>query len=124
MSFNTINYLIFKKENRGLDNELLNTFNPYITTKTFSFYNSGEMVPYINQTLNLYGDIFLTVEDQFKFYNNIIPKKPYRKITYIKKPKIEKIKDPVPVPEFYSKRELDLFNTLTKYFHERPTSIN
>jgi len=116
MSFETINYLLFSKR-KELDSELLNSFNPWITTKSLSFYNDGKMINYVNDYLNCYGNIFPTKEDQFKFYENIIPIQKRKRINYIKKPKLED-SDNLPVPEFYSKREIDIFDNMHKYQHE------
>lgn len=118
MSFNTTNYLIFQKDRKELDNELLESFNPYLTMKTFSFYGGGCMINYINDTLNCYGNIFESKEDKFRFFENVIPKQKYKKISYIKSPKFEKMDEPQPIPEFYSKRELDLFENVSKYPYE------
>ena len=117
MSFKTTEYLLFKQDNKKLDNELLENFNSYLTTKTFSFYDGGKMVDYINETLNIYGNIFKTKEEQFRFFENIIPKQKYKKIVYIKKPKHEKVESSH-IPEFYSKREIDMMNDMCKYNHE------
>ncbi len=117
MSFKATDYLIFRQDKKELDNELLSEFNPYLTMKTFSFYEDGKMSDYINDTLNVYGNIFHSKEDQFKFYENIIPKQPYKKIKYIKKSKKEKL-EPIPVPEFYSKREIDMMEDMLKYGNE------
>jgi hypothetical protein len=90
MSFDTVNYLLFSKRKKEMNSDLLSEFNPYFTTKTFSFYKNGEMVDYINDTLNRYGNIFREKETQFKFFENIIPIVKRTKINYIKSPKIEK----------------------------------
>jgi len=116
MSFKTTDYLIFKQDKTELDNELLENFNPFLTTKTFSFYENGKFVDYINDFLNSYN-IFKTKEDQFKYFEHIIPKQKYKKIAYIKKPKAEKI-DQIHIPEFYSKREIDMMDDMRKYIHE------
>jgi hypothetical protein len=117
MSFNTIQYLLFLKNKPELDSDLLESFVPFLTTKTFSFYNN-DYVDYINESLNVYGYIFDSKENQFKFFDNIIPKLKRKKIDYIKKTKKEKEKDPIPVPEFYSKREIDMIESLCKYLHD------
>ncbi len=118
MTFDTINYLLFKKRNTTLDSELLNDFNPWLTNKMFSFYENGNMTTYVNDTLNIYGNILNSKEDQFKMYENIIPILPYKKIKYLKKSKTDKNLDKIPIPEFYSKREIDLFEDMNKYSHE------
>ena len=117
MSFKTINYLLFEKQQPELDSELLEEFVPFLTTKSFSFIGKGQFVDYINDTLNVYGNIFPNKEDTFKFFDNVIPRQRKTKIDYIKKPKVEKTEEQV-IPEFYSKREFDLFEQMSKYEHE------
>jgi len=114
--FKTVEYLLFQKE-KNRDDDFIQTFNPWLTSRMVSFYNGGIMVEHVNDTLNLYGNIFENVENQFLFYKNIIPTAPKSKIHYIKKAKTEKIEG-IPIPEFYSKREIDLFENLNKYHHE------
>jgi hypothetical protein len=113
MSFKATNYLIFDQSNKELDNELLEEFNPWMTSKTFSFYNDGEFVNYINDFLNGNTNLFKTKDEQFKYFENIIPRQKYKRISYIKKTKKEKVEE-VPIPEFYSRREIDLFENLNK----------
>jgi hypothetical protein len=117
MPFKTTDYLLFQKR-KPLDGELLTNFNAWLTTKSFSFYENGKLVDYINNTLNIYGNIFPTKEDQFKFFENIIPIQNRKKIIYLKKPKQLEKKENVPVPEFYSKREIDILEITSKYIHE------
>ena len=117
MSFNTTKYLIFDKPKSELDSELLSEFNPWLTTRTFSFYNDGAMVGYINDTLNRYSQIFPTKEEQFKFFENVIPKQKRKRISYIKKPKA-KPQEVERIPEFYSRKEFDMLNNMSKYLHD------
>lgn len=118
MSFNTVNYLIFEKRRPELDNELLEGFSAFLTMKSFSFLQSGKYVDYINNTMNVYGNIFDNKEDQFKFFENIIPKQHNRRrIDYIKKSKIKKEENAI-IPEFYSKREIENLEDLNNYFYE------
>lgn len=117
MSFKTVNYLLFEKKNPELDSELLEEFNPFLTTKSFSFTNNGKFSDYINDTLNMYGNLFTNKEDTFKFFDNVIPRQRKHRIDYLKKPKVEKTDEQV-IPEFYSKREFDLFEQMSKYEHE------
>lgn len=111
--FNTIDYLLFEKDKHELDNELLANFTPYMVARYLSFYDSS-LIGYTNDTLNTYGNIFKSKEDQFLFFQNVIPKLKKKRIAYIKRPKEEKKKDedPVPVPEFYSRREMDMINSI------------
>jgi len=112
--FNTINYLLNEKRKPELDADLLQAFNPFITQKTFSYYDSGRFCGYINDSLNLYSNVFKTVEDQFRFYEVMIPVLKRRKSEYIKKPKKTEKDESIPLPEFLSRREVDLYETLSK----------
>lgn len=113
--FDTIKYFLFEEKNQDLDYELVDGFNPFYTTKTLSFFKDGQYAQYINDTLNLYGNIFESKEEQFKFYENIIPKhKRKQRLDYIKRNKSETEIEEVS-PEFYSKKELKLLNDILKY---------
>lgn len=118
MSFKTVDYLLFGKQTPELDAELLAEFSPFLVTKSFSFLNDGVFCDYINDSLNRYGNILKSKEEQFKLFDNLTMRQKKKRINYIKKPKATKEKEAVPIPEFYSKREIDLFETLTKYPHE------
>lgn len=117
MSFNATNYLLFDKRKKELDNEILESFVPWLVTRNFTFCGN-DFIDYINDTLNVYGNVFSTKEEQFMFFNEIIPQLEKRKIQYVKAPKPEPAKEQVPVPEFYSKREIDMMNKTSKYIHE------
>ncbi len=120
MSFKAVDYLIFGQQRSELDAEILAEFSPFLVTKSFSFLDGGTFVDFINDSLNVHGALFKNKEEQFKFFDHMIPRQKRKRINYIKKPKAVKEKEavPVPIPEFYSKREIDLFETLTKYPHE------
>jgi hypothetical protein len=90
--FDAINYLLHEKNKSELDPDLLQEFNPFFTSKVFSYYDSGKYSGYINDTLNIYSEIFKTKEDKFKFFDAVIPKLKRRKSEYIKKPKIDVVK--------------------------------
>ena len=111
-AFDTINYFFYGKRKHELDVELLEDFNPHLTTKTLSFYDPS-VANYVNDTLNSYQHIFTTDVDRFKFFENMIPKLKRKKYEYLKKPKVEVDKtDSVPIPEFYSEREMKMLLTL------------
>lgn len=114
MSFQTVEYFLFGKQKQELDSEFLSEFSPFLVTKSFSFFNDGVFCDYINDSLNLYGNLFKNKEDQFRFFDNLIMRQKKKRINYIKKPKAIKEKEAIPIPEFYSKREIDLFGTYTK----------
>jgi hypothetical protein len=116
MLFDTINYLLYKKDKNELDNELLEFFDPYMVSRYLSFYDKGSLADYSNDTLNIYSNIFKTKEEQFLFFEQIIPKLKWSKIDYIKRPKKEEVKvgknkSPEVIPEFYSKREIKMLLT-------------
>jgi hypothetical protein len=90
MSFKATNYLLFEDRKPEVDLELLQEFSPYMTNKMLTFYSDGVLADFVNDTLNRYGHVLPTKEDQFKFYQNVIPKLPRQKIKYIKSPKVEK----------------------------------
>jgi hypothetical protein len=114
--FTTINYLLHEKNKQHLDSDLLQEFNPFFTTRVFSYYDSGKYCEYINDTLNTYSGIFKSKEDEFKFFDAIIPKLKRRKSEYIKKTKADPVKEDIQhIPEFMSKREVDMVNNHCKY---------
>lgn len=114
---------MFEKNKKELDAELLASFSPMITCRAFSFYENGQFCDYINDTLNTYHRVFQTNEDKFKFFENVIPKLKRKKYNYISKPKVEEKSSRV-IPEFYSERELDLFDNLSKYDYGTTNSID
>jgi hypothetical protein len=126
MSFKTVNYLLFEKQNHELDAELLAEFSPFLVSKSLTFCRGGVFTEFVNNTLNVYGNALPSKEETFKFYDNMIPRQRKTKIDYMKKSKAEKSKeDEQPIPEFYSKREVDMMDELSKYLHERTApSIN
>jgi hypothetical protein len=107
--FTTINYLLYKKDKSELDPDLLEEFNPYLTNKVFSFYDSGKYSNFINDTLNQYSNVFKNKEDQFNFFNAVIPKLKWRKNEYIKSPTKKSNVEIAHIPEFLSKREIDYY---------------
>ena len=110
--FKAINHILFENSSKEIDSESLEEFVPYMVTRYFSFYDDGKYIDYINSTINKYYGIFKSTEEEYKFYENIIPKLKKKKINYIKKIKKDKNKEtPIKViPDFYSKKE---WETLT-----------
>jgi hypothetical protein len=84
--FEAINHMLFDKK-QEMSNELLEEFSPYMVTRYLSFYDKDLLI-YANETLNMYGHIFTTDEEKFKFFENVIPKLKRKKIKYISKKKI------------------------------------
>lgn len=68
-------------------------FNVYMILRYISFYHPTICI-YINETFNNYNVFskFLSPEDVYKYLKAIIPKLPYTKISYIKKPTTQKLK--------------------------------
>lgn len=81
--FNAINHMLFEKKEE-MTNELLEEFSPYMVTRYLSFYDK-DLLNYANNTINIYGQIFETDEEKFKFFENVIPKLKRKKINYISK---------------------------------------
>jgi hypothetical protein len=109
--FKAIDYFLSPVRRKELDNEILEEFSPYMVSRYLTFYDK-DFTEYANDTVNTYGNVFKTKEDQFRFYEQIIPKVKKRRVVYIKKPREEVVKDKMPmaIPEFYSKREMEMFN--------------
>lgn len=109
--FEAINYLLHEKNKEELEVDILQSFVPFLTSRVFSYYESGKYCNYINDTLNIYSGIFKTKEDEFKFFDAVIPKLKRRRSEYIKKVKTEdNIKETEHIPEFLSRREIELYD--------------
>jgi hypothetical protein len=78
-----------------------------MVNRYFSFYDNGDYVDYINDTTNTYHSIFNTPEEQYKFFEHMIPKLKKRKINYVKRlKKVDKTDTHVnQIPDFYSRKE-------------------
>jgi len=111
--FKAIDYFLSPVRRKELDNEILEEFSPYMVSRYLTFYDK-DFTEYVNDTVNTYGNVFKTKEDRFRFYEQIIPKVKKRKVAYIKKPREEVMKDKMPmaIPEFYSKREMEMLDYL------------
>lgn len=83
--FDTIDYMLYG-DRKEMTNELLSEFSPYMTARYLSFYDN-DLLKYANDTLNVYGRIFETDEEKFRFFENMIPKLKRKKIKYISKKK-------------------------------------
>lgn len=108
--FDSINNILFdKKKDISLDN--LANFSPYMVARYFSFY-SNDWVDYCNETVNKYSNVFETEKEQYDFHMNVVPKLRKKRITYVKRPKQEKKEDITNVPDFYSKKELEMLTKM------------
>ena len=103
--FKAVNKLLFDKVSPNLKYEILSEFSPYMTIRYASFYSDNvDYVNMVNNSINTYSSSFKNIEDQYKFFDNVIYKLPKKKIEYIKKPK-ENIEEGEIIPEFSSIRE-------------------
>jgi len=91
--FQILQNLFYKKtQSSNLNVEDLSEFQPYLINRWLSFYDKS-MVNFCNNFLNKNIQLFDDRNQLYKFYINIIPKLRYKKISYIKKKKKEKLKD-------------------------------
>lgn len=75
-----------------MTNELLEEFSPYMVARYLSFYDK-DLLKYANETLNVYGQIFNTDEEKFRFFENVIPKLKRKNIKYVSKKRLTKEKE-------------------------------
>lgn len=121
--FDYINAVLFTKKKQEINTED-NIYNLYMLTRWISMY-SPELCYYANETINKHTyKLFDNKQDQFDYILNILPKCPYKKISYIKKisknTKAEKkdnvnkyIKDYAKNYEI-SEREIEMYLSATK----------
>jgi hypothetical protein len=102
--FKTVKYLLFE-DRRDIDSEILEDFVPYLVTRYLSMYDK-DFIHYANDTLNVYGNLFNDKEEQFRFYENVIPRLKRKDIKYIKRKRLDTPKKKH-IPEFMSEREYD-----------------
>lgn len=103
---------MFEDVSKEIDSEALSEFSPYMVSRYFSFYENGKYIDYLNNTVNKYHNIFKTPEDQYRFFENVIPKVKRKKIQYVKKIKKQKVENVKQIPDFYSKKEWDLLTKI------------
>lgn len=116
--FDIINLLLFSKRTdfEELDQESLNTFQPFLLNRWMSFYNKTQAT-FINETLNKYAGVFQDKTDTYRFYYNLIPRQKFSRIQYIKKQKNTETNN-TPVLQArgvnISQREINLYIELQK----------
>lgn len=121
--FDLIRILFFKlKSTEDITDESLQCFSPFMINRWLTFYDKDQAV-LVNETFNKFGAIFNEKDKTFKFYQNLIPRLKFKKISYIKKVKAKKEDEIehlqlVATNKNISKRELeqyiDLLNHLSK----------
>jgi len=86
--FDIINDVAFSKKARPNFNlEEEKTIQPYLLNRWLSMLDSSAAL-IVNETLNKYGRNFNSY-DSYKFLLNVLPKYKFKKIEYIKKPKVK-----------------------------------
>lgn len=121
--FQLINKLLFaKKESfEDLDHESLQSFQPYMLNRWFSFYGKAQAV-FVNNILNRSSHLFEDKNEMFKYYFYQTPKVSYKKIAYIKKTKKEDVEkkyehiDVIARNKCISQREVKQYIDLSERF--------
>lgn len=114
--FKLINSILFSKSKPDpLDSEGQSSFSSFMLNRWISFYDKSQSVV-INETFNKFGSLFEDKDEMYKLYCNLMPKRRFKKINYIKKQ--AKKEDEVSL-EFaknhqLSKRELMIYVALNK----------
>lgn len=104
--FQYLNSLLYSKKKIDMNCDDESQFNLFMVNRWVSMY-SKELNNYINETSNKYWNLFDEKLYQYEWLYNILPRLKFKKISYLKKLKKEKIKkeDKPLIPEFYSQRE-------------------
>lgn len=83
--FDYLNNILFSKRGYDVKNlEDIKKYNPYLVNRWISMYD-GESANIINETTNKKNYLDNDKEMHYKMLLNVVPKKQYRKIEYIKK---------------------------------------
>jgi hypothetical protein len=78
------NILFYKKPYQAQNFEEAKQYNPFLVNRWMSMYD-GETAKIVNETTNKINYFQNDKEMHYKMLLNIVPKKEYRKIEYIKK---------------------------------------
>ena len=111
--FNYVDSVLFSKKKLNTINEGETQFSLYMLNRWCSMY-SPDIAQIINETTNRYTKAVTLKQDQYEFSYNILPKCKKRKIDYLKKNKIEKIKEDEDIKNYsklleISEREVSLY---------------
>jgi hypothetical protein len=122
--FDIINIFLFKRktaDSLNLDDD--NVLQPFLINRWMSFY-SRDVANFVNLTFNKYSTIFEDKNDLFKLYKNLTPQRPFKKINYVKKVKVQKNDEEekkikiIASNKMISQREIkqyvDLYKTIVK----------
>ena len=86
--FDYINSILYKRSNIDVNIDDEDSFSGYMVNRWLSMYSS-EVVQIINETSNRYGQLFESKSDQYLWMQKLIPRRSFRRISYIKKKKEE-----------------------------------
>lgn len=78
------NVLFFKKPFEKENAEEIKQYNPFLVNRWISM-NDGESANFINETTNKLNYLQNDKEMHYKMLLNVLPKKKYNRINYIKK---------------------------------------
>lgn len=103
--FDYLNSILFSKKRVELNCDDESQFSIFMVNRWSSFY-SKDVALYINQTSNVYANLFTNKQDQYDLVYNVLPRLKYKRLDYVKKVKKEDAeKDKPLIPEFMSQRE-------------------
>lgn len=85
------NVLSTKQKDLFSDIESESVFSPYMLNRWLSMYSSKMVQPC--SRINKYGSVFTDKKQNLRLFQNLIPKSPVKKISYIKKVKETKAKE-------------------------------
>jgi len=103
--FDYLNSILFSKKKVELNCDDESQFSIFMVNRWSSFY-SKDVALYINQTSNVYANLFTNKQDQYDLVYNVLPRLKYKRLNYVKKVKKEDTeKETLLVPEFMSQRE-------------------
>lgn len=114
--FNIINDVLYKKTGDQLHNIDAETeFVPFMIARWASMH-SPECATIINSTTNRLWSICQTKQEWYSLYLNVLPKVKFKRIEYIKKPKVEKDKKEDLEAIVFLARRLELSVREVKYY--------
>ncbi len=114
--FQFLNSLLYSKKKIDINSTDESQFNLFMVNRWSSMY-SKEINEYINETSNKYWNLFEDKTNQYNYMFKLLPRLKFKKISYLKKIKKEKVKkeEKQLIPEFYSQREFNLLVELNKH---------
>lgn len=91
--FDLFKELFFKSSSTDCrTSEGLQLFSPYMINRWLSFYGKAQAL-FVNETLNKYSGVLEDKLHTYNMYFNLIPKMGFKRISYIKKQKVEESKE-------------------------------